>query len=74
MEFTRTMSACAVILAIASLFICSSCSKTEKTLSGIAIGACSGALIGGAAGGGTGAAIGAGVGAMGGGIIGSNVR
>ncbi|MBX9830720.1 hypothetical protein K2X40_02100 [Candidatus Babeliales bacterium] len=48
-----------------------SCTKEEKTLAGVAIGAGSGALIGGAAGGGTGAAIGAVSGGLLGGVIGN---
>lgn len=62
------------IVAMSSLLLCAGCSKTEKTVSGVVIGAGSGALIGGACGGGTGAAIGAGVGAVAGGIVGSNVK
>ena len=47
-------------------FLFSSCSRKEKTLAGIGIGAVTGGVIGGAAGGGTGAA----VGVVGGGVIG----
>ena len=50
------------------------CSKQEKTLAGIGLGALTGAAIGGVAGGGVGgAAIGAGIGGLTGGLIGNSM-
>lgn len=61
------------LLVLGTLILCCSCTKEEKTVAGVAIGAGSGAIIGGAAGGGTGAAIGAGVGGLTGGLIGHSL-
>jgi len=61
------------IVGISYLMVTSGCTKKEKTVGGILIGAGTGAAIGGAAGGGGGAAIGAVVGATGGGIIGHSL-
>ena len=51
----------------------SGCTKQEKTLGGILIGAGSGALIGGAAGGAGGAVAGGAVGGIAGGLIGNSL-
>ncbi len=61
------------IVSVSCLMMTSGCTKKEKTVGGILIGAGTGAAIGGAAGGGGGAAIGAGVGAVTGGIIGHSL-
>jgi uncharacterized protein YcfJ len=61
------------IVGISYLMVTSGCTKKEKTVGGVLIGAGTGALIGGAAGGGGGAAIGAVVGGAGGGIIGHSL-
>ena len=58
---------------MSGVMVFSGCSKTEKTLAGVAIGAGVGAGIGVAAGGGTGALVGASVGAVTGGIVGSSM-
>lgn len=61
-------------LIIGALATFTGCSKQEKTLSGIGLGAITGAAIGGIAGGGLGgAAIGAGVGGLTGGLIGNSM-
>jgi uncharacterized protein YcfJ len=56
--------------ALGAMVSFSGCTKEEKTVAGVVIGAGTGAAIGGAAGGGGGAAIGAVVGGAAGGIIG----
>lgn len=60
------------LAAIAMLM--SSCTKTEKTVSGVALGAATGGVIGGVAGNGAGAAIGIGVGGTVGGLVGSSMH
>ena len=60
-------------LVLGAGLVMSGCSKQEKTLSGVALGAGTGALIGGAAGGTGGALVGAGLGGVVGGVIGHNV-
>lgn len=57
-------------LALGAMISFSGCTKEEKTVAGVLIGAGAGAAIGGAAGGGGGAAIGAVVGGTAGGVIG----
>jgi hypothetical protein len=57
-------------LALGAMVAFSGCTKEEKTVSGVLIGAGTGAAIGGAAGGGGGAAIGAVLGGTAGGVIG----
>jgi uncharacterized protein YcfJ len=59
-------------LAVSAVLMCS-CTKEEKTVGGVLIGAGSGAIIGGAAGGGGGAAAGAVIGGATGGIIGHSL-
>ena len=56
-----------------ALAIMPSCTKTEKTVSGVALGAATGGIIGGVAGNGTGAVIGVGLGGAAGGIIGNSM-
>ena len=56
--------------ALSALIALSGCTKEEKTVAGVLIGAGTGAAIGGAAGGGGAAAIGAVLGGTAGGIIG----
>ena len=58
------------IAAFGTLLLCAGCTKEEKTVSGVVIGAGSGALIGGLAGGGGGAAAGGVVGCVLGGVVG----
>jgi hypothetical protein len=60
-------------MVVGALLLCTGCTKKEKTVAGVLIGAGTGAAIGGAAGGGGGAVIGAGVGAVGGGLIGHSL-
>jgi outer membrane lipoprotein SlyB len=62
---------CGLILS-ASLLI-SGCTKDEKTIGGVALGAGTGALIGSAAGGTGGGVAGAAIGGVAGGVIGHNL-
>ena len=68
-EVTIKAITCAILFGLTMML--AGCSKTEKTIAGVAGGAVTGAVIGGIAGGGTGAVIGGGAGALAGGLIGS---
>ena len=57
-----------------SAVLMSSCTKKEKTISGVIIGAGTGAAIGGIAGNGTGAAVGGILGGLTGGLIGNSMK
>ena len=61
------------ILVISCMLMIGGCTKKEKTVGGVLIGAGTGAAIGGLAGGGTGAAIGAVGGGVAGGLIGHSM-
>lgn len=61
------------ILILGSSLLLSGCTRDEKTVAGVLIGAGSGALIGGLAGGGAGAAIGGVTGGFAGGLIGNSM-
>ena len=69
----KSMSFLFFTLALGSTILITGCTKTEKTVAGVVLGAGVGAGIGAAAGGGAGAAIGGGVGAVGGGLIGNSL-
>jgi uncharacterized membrane protein len=61
------------VMVVTALALTSGCTKEERTVTGVALGAGTGALIGGAAGGGAGGVIGgAAVGGLLGGVIGHN--
>ena len=61
-----------LVLLLTTVITTSGCTKQEKTLTGIGIGAATGGIIGGATGGGTGAALGVVGGGLVGGLIGNS--
>lgn len=74
MNMTTLKKITMLALMIGAIATFTGCSKQEKTLGGIGLGALTGAAIGGIAGGGLGgAAIGAGVGGLTGGLIGNSM-
>ena len=71
--FKNILSILVAVALIATLTMVAGCTKQEKTVGGVLIGAGTGAAIGGAAGGGTGAAVGGVSGGLLGGIIGNSM-
>lgn len=71
--FKNMLSVLATAALLVTLTVVSGCTKQEKTLSGIGMGAATGALIGGVSGGGAGAAIGGVTGGLVGGLIGNSM-
>ena len=71
--FKGLMSILATVALIVTLTVVTGCTKQEKTVGGVLIGAGTGAAIGGVAGGGTGAAVGGVAGGLVGGIIGNSM-